>query len=293
MTMVTDAQIQVLEDRGFVLVPGFLGPQELAAARRGLWNHFPKPETYFAHPGRFPDFERPMGGMFNYPWDSLELNGLPLHPDLIDAAERILGTPDIQLCKAELPAKYAGAADYEQDLHRDYGNHTLVVPRQDKRWRELTTIIYLSDVTSATAATTFVPRAQTDHIEFGHTRLPDQSLREREEQVIGPAGSLVLYFYDVFHRAVPFAEPGSARFILFADFRQADMVWAGKHAFPAAGNRPEMIELVERIDVRQRTVLGFPAPGHPYWNEQTIDDTRIRYPNMDIAPYRMALKEDT
>jgi hypothetical protein len=288
---VTEAHIDELEERGFVVIPGFLSPDEIAAAQEGLWEVYPKPEGFFAHPEKYPTFETPMRGLQNYPWSSFALNRLPLHPGLLDAAERILGTPDIQLCKAELLAKYAGAADYEQDLHRDYGNHTLVVPRQDGRWRELTTILYLDDVTPENAAPAFVPRMHTDGIKLGHTQLPDQSLRAFEEQATGPAGSLVLYFYDVFHRAVRFAEGHYARFVLFADYRQTDMVWTGKHAFPVAGNRPPMNELVERIDARQRTVLGFPAPGHEYWNEQTLADTQIRYPNIDLEAYREAMKK--
>jgi hypothetical protein len=36
----------------------------------------------------------------------------------------------------ELRAKYSGAASYEQERHRDYLNHTLLVPSvRDPRWR--------------------------------------------------------------------------------------------------------------------------------------------------------------
>ena len=37
-------------------------------------------------------------------------------------------------------------------------------------------------------------------------------------------------------------------------------------------------------------MLDFVAPGHPYWNEQTLVDTQLRYPNMDLRPYRQALE---
>ena len=286
---VTDDHLRELDERGFVLVPDFLEPDELSSAQEGMWRHYPKPEDYFANPGKYPSFEKPMGGIRNFPWLSLALNCIVLHPALIAVAERILGSADIQLCKAELLAKYAGAAVYAQGFHRDYGNHTLAVPRKDGCWKELTTIIYLSDITQATAATTFIPRTHTDHIELGHTALPDQPPPDLEERAVGPAGSLVLYFYDVFHRAVQFEESGASRFIIFADFRQTDMTWAGKHAFPIAGNRPEMNELVEQINARQRTVLGFPPPGHAYWNGQTIADTQVRYRNMVMAPYMAAI----
>ena len=33
-------------------------------------------------------------------------------------------------------------------------------------------------------------------------------------------------------------------------------------------------------------MFGFPAPGDPYWDEQTLADTQTRYPRADLAPYR-------
>jgi hypothetical protein len=33
-------------------------------------------------------------------------------------------------------------------------------------------------------------------------------------------------------------------------------------------------------------VFGFPAPGDPYWDEQTLADTQVRYPKADLTPYR-------
>ncbi len=31
----------------------------------------------------------------------------------------------------ELWAKYSGAIDYDQPLHRDFGNHTMTVPKRN------------------------------------------------------------------------------------------------------------------------------------------------------------------
>ena len=63
------------------------------------------------------------------PWRSWDLNRLAFHPDLLDLAERFLGSADLRLYDAELWAKYAGAVDYEQRHHRDLGNHT---PRRSR-----------------------------------------------------------------------------------------------------------------------------------------------------------------
>jgi hypothetical protein len=49
---------------------------------------------------------------------------------------------------------------------------------------------------------------------------------------------------------------------------------------------PDWGELIERATPRQRSVFGFPAPGDPYWDEQTLADTQTRYPGADLTPYR-------
>lgn len=41
-----------------------------------------------------------------------------------------------------------------------------------------------------------------------------------------------------------------------------------------------------RASPRERSLFGFPAPGDPYWDEQTLADTQTRYPRADLTPYR-------
>ena len=44
--------------------------------------------------------------------------------------------------------------------------------------------------------------------------------------------------------------------------------------------------MIELASPRERSVFGFPAPGDPYWDEQTLADTQTRYPRADLTPYR-------
>ena len=145
---VPDATLAEVRERGFSLVEGFLGDAELAAAREALWLHFPRPQDYFADPAAFARYAASQfAGVEEFPYRSWDLNRLAVHPDLVDAAERYLQTTELHLYKVELWAKYAGAVNYDQPLHRDYGSHSLVVPRPEPRYPQLTTFIYLSDVT--------------------------------------------------------------------------------------------------------------------------------------------------
>ena len=47
-----------------------------------------------------------------------------------------------------------------------------------------------------------------------------------------------------------------------------------------------MIEFVTNVDPDTRTLLDIPAPGHPYWTDQTIADMEVRYPGIDMSAYR-------
>ncbi len=129
---VPDSTLDEVRQRGFSLVEGFLDPSELAAAQEALWLHFPRPHDYFADQGPFSRFEASQfAGVEEFPYRSWDLNGLAVHPDLVDMAERYLQTTELHLYKVELWAKYSGAVDYDQPLHRDYGSHSLVVPRPE------------------------------------------------------------------------------------------------------------------------------------------------------------------
>ena len=52
-----------------------------------------------------------------------------------------------------------------------------------------------------------------------------------------------------------------------------------------------MERLIATATVEQRCVLGFPAPGHPYWTAATLDAVAARYEplGMEMAPYRDAV----
>src|SRR5271168_3704976 len=62
-----------------------------------------------------------------FPFESGALNRLAVHDALIDLAEELLGTDRLRLYQGVVTVKYSGLRDeYEQLLHVDYGNHTLV-----------------------------------------------------------------------------------------------------------------------------------------------------------------------
>jgi hypothetical protein len=210
---------------------------------------------------------------------------LAFHPDLVDAAERFLGDTELHLYKVELWAKYAGAVNYDQPLHRDYGSHSLVVPRRDSRYRQMTTFIFLSDVTEQDGPIRIVPYERGKDVPFTPLYIEFGALADAEVPAIGPAGSLLVYRSDILHRGSNFTDVGRSRFSLLADYQARGTTWGGKMAWPKQAPQ-RWAKLMPQCTVRERDLFGFPRPGDAYWNEQTLADVAVRYPGMDMTPYR-------
>ena len=284
---VPDANIQQLRDDGYTIVEGFLAPDELAAARDALWEKYPTPEQYFNKPKHYPELAgSQFAGLRQGPWWSWDLNRLAFHPDLLDLAERFLGSSDLRLYKSELWAKYEGAVDYDQRHHRDFGNHSLVAPKRADPARQMTSFILLSDVTEQDGPTKVVPLRAAAGTPYVPLAQPPGAFADEEVAVVGPAGTLFTYRTDILHRGSAMTAKLRSRFALLADYEVWGPRWTGKVAWPNRGNDPDWIEMMERASVRERLLFGFPAPGDDYWDAQTLADVQLRYPKMDMSPYR-------
>jgi hypothetical protein len=227
-----------------------------------------------------------------FPFDGPALNRLVVHDALIDLAEDLLGTEAVRLYQGMATAKYSGAGnDDEQLLHVDYGNHTLVVPRTDRGYQHLELFVYLTDVTAETAATRMVSRTLTGHIPVERTylHLDDYaSLYRAEVPASGPAGSVLAYRPDVYHRGTSLSAPAAARLLLHVAYKPLLTDWLGFHAFPGHAEGEAWYRFVGQATPRQLTVVGFPQPGHPYWNAATLAGVASRYPQLDMGPWRRA-----
>ena len=282
---VTDDQLAELREVGFTRIEGFIPAAELAEAQAALWSVFPKPEVYFSDPAVHAKFSKSQfAGIRHFPFNQPIFDRLCVLPDLVDVAERFLGSTEIDLYKIELWAKYAGAVDYDQPHHRDYGNHTLVVPHPDRP--QLTTIMLLSDVTKADAPTCAVPLAHSRDIPTTPMILKPGELTEHEVVLTGSAGTIILYQTHVFHRGSNFKRANASRFIYMTDFKRRGDPWTGKQAWPDHALRPGFSAALSAMSVRQRDLFGFPPPGSNYWTPETLAGVAARYPAMDMAPYR-------
>jgi hypothetical protein len=286
------------ETEGWCVLEGLLPPEDIEAAQKALPDLFPTVEAFAAdlEPERNEPFRVDSHLVLpRFPFESSALNDLVLHDRIIDLAEEFLELRDPRLYQGMVSAKYSGGApDDEQLLHADYGNHTLVVPRAEVGYQQLELFIYLTDVTPETAATRMVSRQLTADIpiertylnlaEYGH-------LYDAEVPATGRAGSILAYRPDVYHRGVLMTAPGNARFMLHVSYKPADTDWLGSQAWPGAAEGMAWHRFMQRATVRQLSALGFPPPGHRYWNEETLRGVAARYPALDMTPWREARPE--
>jgi ectoine hydroxylase-related dioxygenase (phytanoyl-CoA dioxygenase family) len=281
------------ETDGWCVLEHFLPHEVVEAAQEGLAREFPSAEDFAEN--REPERNAPFRTdshtvMPTFPFEHAPFNDVVLHDRLIDLAEEFLGLTELRLYQGALSAKYAsGAESDDQLLHVDYGNHTLVVPRGDVGYQHLELFVYLSDVTADTGATRMVSRRLTRDIPIERTYLSLMDYRhlyEAEVPAEGPAGSVLAYRPDVFHRGVRITAPRTARFMQHVSFKPAHTDWLGSQAWPGAAEGLAWHRFANRANVRQLSALGFPPPGHPYWNEQTLAGVAARYPGLDLTPWR-------
>jgi hypothetical protein len=286
-----------------VMLPGFLPADEIAAAVQELDLLFPTAEGF--HDGSDPRRGRFVGdefaGIDTFPFGSTEISLLAVNDRVLALAEALLGENDIQLYGAEAWAKYTGACDYDQPLHRDYLNHTVLVPSTTPGCRQVEMFVFLNDVPEALGPPHLVSRKLTD----GLPAVPNWLLRpgqepgdrftgtapaglyEAEVSGAGPAGIVIAFDPGTFHRGTGLTAPRGARYSMQLCFRPAGVQWGHRVGWAVRSFTPEWVDFVGRATPRQLQTLGFPPPGHPFWTPETLDGMALRYPELDLAPWRV------
>jgi len=288
---------------GFVVVPRFISDDELTASLGELHEVFPTPDEFHddVDPERNERFRDEFGGITNFPFSSIELSLLAVHPKLIDLAEMLLGSDGLRVYSIEAWANYTGAADYDQHCHRDYLNHSVLVPAPSAPAEQVEMFLYLVDVPAELGPPSYVPRA----ISTGLPALPNwypaadgvtdpdapphwtsglghPELYTSEISAAGPAGTVAAYRLDTFHRGTDLSKARGARFTIHVNFRIRTTDWVGRHAWPSRSFIQEWVDFVVRASPRQLQLFGFPPPGHAYWTDETLAGMALRYPGFDV-----------
>jgi hypothetical protein len=318
--LATDEEIATWRDEGWVLLEGLVGTEEIDATADDLAALFPRAAEYHADPegvteqwkgrpaapkedfvwpdegpGFRPDQQRWMG-TFPFP-GSGALNRICVHPSIVDFAERALEATDIRLYQIHASAKYAGLTNYEQPMHTDR-NHSWLPAAHEAPWWNLEGFLYLSDVKEDDNPTRLVSVKETTDLtatseiaaKYGLV-LPEMrpEIYAAERRAAGPRGSYLAYRSDVWHRGAPFNSVGTARFLAALAFKRAGQEWIGYDQQQSRSTGPEWTVFVEGSNPRELALFGFPTPGHEIWNEALLDLTALRYPGLELGPWRDAL----
>jgi hypothetical protein len=282
---------------GFVILPGYLSEIELAPALSELGMVFPTAGGF--HLATDPRHARYRNDEFDgIDVASTELSLLAVAPRLVELVERLLGEVDLRIYSAEAWAKYTGATNYDQDLHRDYLNHTILVPTTAPRHQQLEMFVFLSDVPEELGPPHLVSQVHTTDLPSNPNFYPRHGghgafvatddhadLYELEQSGAGPAGTVIAFDLGTFHRGTALTKPRGARYTMHLGYRPAEVEWGQRQAWADSSYTPDWYRFVQRATPRQLELFGFPPPQHPFWNPRTLLGMKQRYPELDLTPW--------
>lgn len=263
---ITDTQIAQLREQGFLIVHNFLSPAETDAARTAFYRDFSPPLQQWLDAGK-PKAH----GSWLFPFIDNALNFTGTHPDVIDAAERIIGTRDIRMGEFHLGIKYS-TESYWGGIHIDYGNNTLGPEPAEGDLSHLAVFFCYDDVKEGQAPIMMVPKGRPD---------------SEAVPMICRAGSICFYGMGTRHTASKWTgEPGQ-RPTSWVSFVRADRPWDAARTFTykSGADFENMKRWMAAASPRQRELIGFPPPGDPLWTDAFIDGMVRRY-GIDPTPYR-------
>jgi hypothetical protein len=270
MPRITDRHLDHYRQHGYAVVERFLTREEVAAAMEGVQAVFPTDQERLA--GKKVDESQRV-----FPWNHRGLNQAALHPELIDAAQRVIGTREIRLSCSDINVRYPGFVQNEGGFHIDFGNNTRG-PRRPEDHGNMTFGMVLTDVAPGMAPTLVVPWGKSDAEAIPMTL---------------PAGSVYIYStHSTRHSASTFTATSGLRATMWTIWCRKDRPWDWGRAFTYKDcghhKEPAIRRAIAEASPRQREMLDFPAVDDPLWTEEFVQGMVERYPGFDPEPYHAA-----
>ncbi|HTT90656.1 MAG TPA: phytanoyl-CoA dioxygenase family protein [Acidimicrobiales bacterium] len=293
-TLISEADFEHWTKHGYVVVR-LLDDDKVKEVLDNVYDYFPSWEEYTKRRHRYDALIASATGTLGpraaFPFVGSALNSVATHPELLSFARRVMGVDRIMISHSILIAKYAGTRDFEQNLHCDYGNNTLVYPKPDTAIVDVPSITYYTDVTVDLGPTHLVPQEFTRGLLLEprfRTRDDYPEIYQHELALTVPAGSTVIYSMNTFHRGSAMRATEGMRLSHHTSYKASGLTWCGQVTFQHQGGSPEMDHFLETATPADRELVGFPPVGDPYWDEVTVAGVAARYPKMDIEPYRVS-----
>jgi hypothetical protein len=333
--VLTSAQVASWQHRGFALVDGVFPCELLADVKRDAEPLFPAAGSAearrireFGSEGRM-DFPSSESSSFND--IILHERLLKAISQLLEVniADIRLNQGELW-AKYGYERSGVVADNTDQRMHCDYTGHTLVHPAEWDNVEGVEIIVYLDNVEDCGGATAVVPREGSDDpaYEWPLCQMPgvgpmlwhnDKTLAEKYLAEVAPdvavfrekylyprevyskyrVGTVLFYRHDTWHRGTSLL-PHSRRFVINMTFRRSDcehlMMLQQGWSWRMCNPRTQFLEkFISKCSADQRTVLGFPKPGHRYWTPKTIAAVAKRYESFGLCmqPYIQALDNKT
>jgi ectoine hydroxylase-related dioxygenase (phytanoyl-CoA dioxygenase family) len=225
-------------------------------------------------------------GAVAFPFEMDALNDIALSPSIL-AAIAALGLPGLPTVRASTAVlKTGGAAAYDQPLHLENKEYSLVVPVDADDVRGVVALVYLTDAgTDELGPTAVVPRPATAHRDVGFDAViprpgPEYAV---EERVHARPGDVLLFGFNSYHRGTELAV-GAQRLSMqvsysFRTTPESTVNTPGSMSF-AAWTR--LTALIPRLSWDQLTCLGFPPRTDEYWTPRTVAAVERRYPGLRL-----------
>jgi ectoine hydroxylase-related dioxygenase (phytanoyl-CoA dioxygenase family) len=230
-------------------------------------------------------------GAVAFPFADDALNQIALSPAVLGAIAslELAGLPTVRASTAVL--KTGGAVAYDQPLHLENKEYSLVVPTGADDLRGVVALVYLTgadrDELGPTAA---VPLPATAHLDVGtvpYVERPGRGEYEAEQKVHARAGDVLLFGYNTYHRGTELG-PGVERLSMQVSYSlrrdpESTVNTPGSMSFEAW---TRLGELIPRLGWEQLACLGFPPREDGYWTERTTAAVERRYPGLRLGAAR-------
>jgi len=295
---ITQHHIDHYKTHGYVAVENFLTAEQLDAARNELKELMPGWVEFCDDPenGKPPDWNQDGylddSSATKFPYPGKALNSMVVHPEFGAFAKMMANGQDVRCDESSLSLKCQGhPRDEDQVMHCDYGNHTLAYPPENPDYWQTTFVLFYTNVDLDHAPTAICPKDyyRDDYILSRVCSQTDRpELYANEIKATVSAGSVLMYSHRTYHRGTKFLKD-VGRIGHWISYSPTAWQWLGRDGLSKYGGNLRGTEFlrpwIESATAEERTAMGFPPPGHPYWCEETIAGVSTRYPGMDMTPY--------
>lgn len=264
-------------------------------------------------------------GKLEFPSNTI-LDKIMINEEIINIVKILLQTDDILLVQADAWGKkghdnYNKDSNNDQRMHMDYGNNSFLHPSEWNNPECVGLIIYLSDIKETGGYTALVPKIkETEYLyEFPYKNMPgisdnkfynnkksaEEYFKKKDKDIydfrnelykneIKPEpdiGDILFYRLDLWHRGTP-VKKGKIRFVVNLLWKKKECFWINcwNSGWTKKMYYGEIEKLFTEMSPLQRSILGVPKAGDKYWNLDTINLLKMRYPEIDINPYLKELK---